>query len=119
MLWLQHCVLEARRRLHGDQAYECVQVIATLDGYQGLPGPVVLASMVSSEPGIMKDVVRSNTLTSRTQSELHLVGVVTIATERGGYACALFACSKKCSTSHASSLLRARGRAFRRTPMLS
>ena len=26
MLWLQHCVWEAGRRLHGDQAYECVQV---------------------------------------------------------------------------------------------
>ena len=74
MLWLQHCVWEAGRRLHGDQAYECVQTIATLDRYQGLQAPVVLASLVSSEPGIMKDVVRANTLTSRAQSELHLFG---------------------------------------------
>ena len=74
MLWLQHCVWKAGRRLHGDQAYECVQTIATLDRYQGLHAPVVLASVVSSEPGIMKDVVRANTLTSRAQSELHLFG---------------------------------------------
>ena len=74
MLWLQHCVWEAGPRLHGDQAYECVQVIATLDRYRGLQAPVVVASMVSLEPGIMKDVVRANTLTSRAQSELHLFG---------------------------------------------
>ena len=74
MLWLQHCVWEAGRGLHGDQAYECVQTIATLDRYQGLQAPVVLASLVSSEPGIMRDVVRANTVTSRAQSELHLFG---------------------------------------------
>ena len=74
MLWLQHCVREAGRQMHGDQAYECVQMIATLDRYQGLQAPVVLASLVSSEPGIMKDVVRANTLTSRAQPELHLFG---------------------------------------------
>ena len=67
MLWLQHCVWEAGRRLHGE-------TIATLDRYQGLQAPVVLASPVSSEPGIMRDVVRANTLTSRAQSELHLFG---------------------------------------------
>ena len=49
-------------------------MIVTLDRYQGLQAPVVLASSVSSEPGIMKDVVRANTLTSRAQSELHLFG---------------------------------------------
>ena len=65
---------EAGRKLHGNQAYECVQVIAALDRYQGLQAPVVLASLVSSEPGIMKDVVRANTLTSRAQSEVHLFG---------------------------------------------
>ena len=74
MLWLQHCVGAAGRHMHGDQAYECVQMIATLDRYQGLQAAVVLASLVSSEPGIMKDVVRANTLTSRAQSELHLFG---------------------------------------------
>ena len=51
-----------------------VRVIATLDRYQGLQAPVVLASLVSSEPGIMKDVMRANTLTSRAQSQLHLFG---------------------------------------------
>ena len=33
MLWLQHCVWEAGHRLHGNQAYESVQTIATLDRY--------------------------------------------------------------------------------------
>ena len=51
MLWLQHCVWEAGRRLHGDQAYECVQMIATVDRYQGLQAPVVLASLVSNQQG--------------------------------------------------------------------
>ena len=74
MLWLQHCVWEAGRRLHGDQAYECVHMIATRDRYQGLQALVVLTSLVSSEPGIMRDVVRANTLTSRVQSEVHLFG---------------------------------------------
>ena len=74
MLWLQHCVWVVGLKLHGDQRYECVQVIATLDWYQGLHALVVLAPLVSSEPGIMKDVVRANTLTSRARSELHLFG---------------------------------------------
>ena len=47
---------------------------AILVRYQGLQAPVVLASMVSSDPGILKDVVRANTLTSRAQSELHFFG---------------------------------------------
>ena len=67
-------MLEAGRRLHGDHAYECVQTIATLDRYQGLQAPVVLASLVSSQPGIMRGVVRANTLNSRAQSKLHLFG---------------------------------------------
>ena len=74
MLWLQHCVWEAGRRLHWNQANERVQTIATVDRYHGLQAPVVLASLLSSEPGIMKDVVRANTLTSRAQSEPHLFG---------------------------------------------
>ena len=51
-----------------------MQTIATLDGYRGLQAPVVLASSVFPALGIMKDVVRTNTLTSRAQSELHLFG---------------------------------------------
>ena len=74
MLWVRHGVWEAGRRLHGEQAYECVQVIATPDRYQGLRAPVVLPLMVSWDPAIMKDVVRANTLTRRAQSELHLFG---------------------------------------------
>ena len=61
-------------KLHGAQGYESVQVIAAMDQYQGLQAPVVLASLVSPEPGIMKDVVQVNTLSSRAQSELHLFG---------------------------------------------
>ena len=74
MLWLLHCVWCVGTWLHGDHGYECVQTIATLDRYQGLQAPVVLASLVSRAPGIMWDVVRANTLTSRAQSELHIFG---------------------------------------------
>ena len=35
---------------------------------------MILASLVSPTPGIMHDIWRSNTLTSRAQSELHLFG---------------------------------------------
>ena len=69
---------EAGRRLHGDQAYECLQIIATLDRYPGLQATVVLASIVSSEPRFMKDVVRANTLTSRAQFELHPFGLFSL-----------------------------------------
>ena len=51
-----------------------MHVIATLDRYEGSQAAVVLASMVSSEPRIMKDVVRAKTLISRAQSGLHLFG---------------------------------------------
>ena len=36
--------------------------------------PVILASLVPATPGIMHDIWRSNTLTSRAQSEVHLFG---------------------------------------------
>ena len=74
MLWLLHCVWCVGKWLHGDQGYECVQIIATLDRYQGLQARVVLGSLLSPAPGIMKDVLRVNTLTSRAQPELHLFG---------------------------------------------
>ena len=71
MLWLPHSVWVVGHKLQGDQGYECVQVIATLDRYQGWQAPVVLAPLVSSEPRIMKDVVRAHTLICRAQSWLH------------------------------------------------
>ena len=51
-----------------------MQAIATFHRYQGVQAPVVLASPVSRAPGIMKDVVRANTLPSRASSELHFFG---------------------------------------------
>ena len=51
-----------------------LRTVATLGRFQGLQAPVILASMVSTTPGIMHDIWRSNTLTSRAQSELHLFG---------------------------------------------
>ena len=75
MIWLLHCVWRVGETLCGEKyKYQCLQIITTLDRYQGLQAPVILASLVSSTPGIMKDVVRANTLTSRAQSELHLFG---------------------------------------------
>ena len=50
------------------------KTVATLDRFQGLQAPIILASLVSPTPGIMHDIWRSNTLTSRAQSELHLFG---------------------------------------------
>ena len=35
---------------------------------------MILASLVSTTPGIMHDIWRSNTLTDRAQSDLHLLG---------------------------------------------
>ena len=52
-------------------------MVATLDWFQGLQAPIILASLVSATPGIMHDIRRSNTLTSRAQSELHLFGRIT------------------------------------------
>ena len=51
-----------------------LKTVATLDRFQGLQAPIILASLVSPTPGIMHDIWRSNTLTSRAQSELHLFG---------------------------------------------
>ena len=49
-----------------------LKMVATLDRFQGLQAPIILASLVSGTPGIMHDTWRSNTLTSRAQWELHL-----------------------------------------------
>ena len=63
-------VQEARNTVKMDRVF----LEKALDRFQGLQAQVVLASLVSATPGIMHDIWRSNTLTSRAQSELHLFG---------------------------------------------
>ena len=73
MVWLKHCVASVGRKWQTHHV-NLLSTVATLDRFQGLQAPVILASLVSETPGIMHDVWRSNTLTSRAQSELHLFG---------------------------------------------
>ena len=73
MVWLQHCVRFVGRKWRAHPA-NLLRTVATLDRFQGLQAPVILASLVSLTPGIMHDIWRSNTLTSKAQSELHLFG---------------------------------------------
>ena len=51
-----------------------LKTVATLNRFQGLQAPVILDSVVSATPGIMHDMWRSNSRTSRAQYELHLFG---------------------------------------------
>ena len=76
MVWLQHCVRFVGRKWRAHPA-NLLRTVATLDRFQGLQAPVILASLVSPTPRIMHDMWRSNTLTSRAQSELHLSGRLT------------------------------------------
>jgi hypothetical protein len=73
MVWLKHCVAFVGRKWQAHHV-NLLRTVATLDRFQGLQAPVILASLVSPTPGIMHDIWRSNTLTSRAQSELHLFG---------------------------------------------
>ena len=73
MVWLDFCVRFVGRKWQS-QPVNLLKTVATLDRFQGLQAPVILASLVSPTPGIMQDIWRSNTLTSRAQSELHLFG---------------------------------------------
>ena len=73
MVWLKHCVAFVGRKWQAHHV-NLLRTVATLDRFQGLQAPVILASLMSSTPGIMQDIWRSNTLTSRAQSELHLFG---------------------------------------------
>ena len=79
MVWLQHCVTFVGRKWQAHPV-NLLRTVATLDRFQGLQAPVILASLVSPTPGIMHDIRRSNTLTSRAQSELHLFGRFTGST---------------------------------------
>ena len=73
MVWLKHCVAFVGRKWQAHHV-NLLRTVATLDRFQGLQAPVILGSVVSPAPGIMQDIWRSNTLTSRAQSELHLFG---------------------------------------------
>ena len=73
MVWLQHFVSFVGRKWQA-HLVNLVRTVATSDTVQGLQGPGILASLVSPTPGIMHDIWRWNTLTSRAQSELHLFG---------------------------------------------
>ena len=71
MVWLQHCVRFVGRKWQAHPV-NLLRTVATLDRFQVLQAPVILACLVSPTPGIMHDIWRSNTPTSRAQSELHL-----------------------------------------------
>ena len=73
MVWLKHCVTFVGRQWQAHHV-NLLRTVATLHRFQGLQAPVILASLVSPTPGIMQDIWRSNTLTSRAQLELHLFG---------------------------------------------
>ena len=74
MVWLKWCVRYVGRKMSNTMT-PIVLAIATLDRFQGPQAQVILASLVSPTPGIMNDMWRANTLTSRAQSELHLFGL--------------------------------------------
>ena len=73
MVWLRHCVDVFGKCLCGGQ-YPILLKVATLDWSQGLQVQVMSASLVSHVPEIMTIMCRANTLTKRTQLELHLFG---------------------------------------------
>ena len=73
MVWLQHYVRFVGRKWPAHPV-NLPRTVATLDRFQGLQAPVILASLVSPTPGIMHDIWRSNTLTNRAHLELHLFG---------------------------------------------
>ena len=55
MVWLQHCVAFVRRKWQAHHV-NLLRTVATLDRFQGLQAPVILASLVSPAPGIMHDI---------------------------------------------------------------
>ena len=73
MVWLQFCERFVGRKWQANPA-NLLKTVTTLDRFQGLQAPVIVASLVSLKPKIMQDIWRSNTLTSRAQSELHIFG---------------------------------------------
>ena len=73
MVWLEHCVAFVGRKWQAHHV-NLLSTVATLDRFQGLQAPKIPASLVSPTSGIMHNIWRSNTLTRRAQSELHLFG---------------------------------------------
>ena len=73
MVWLKWCLGYVGRKWHAT-TIPILLAVATLDQFQGLQAQVIFASLVSATPGIMHDIWRSSTLTSRAQYELHLFG---------------------------------------------
>ena len=71
LVWLDFCVRFVGRKWQAHPV-NLLKTVATLDQVQGLQAPVILASLVSPTLGIMQDIRRSNTLTSRAQPELLL-----------------------------------------------
>ena len=76
MVWLDYCVRFVGCTWQANPV-NLLKTVATLDWFHWLQAPVILASLVSATPGIMHDIWRSNTLTSRAQPELHLFGQFT------------------------------------------
>ena len=81
MVWLDFCVRFVGRKWQANPV-NLLKTVAPLDRFQTLQAPVILASVVSPTPGVMQDIRRSNTLTSRAQSEVHLFGRFTEWTAR-------------------------------------
>ena len=73
MVWLQWCLRYVGSKWRATQV-PILLTVATQDGFQGQQAPVIFGSLVSATPRIMHDIRRSNTLTSRAQPELHLLG---------------------------------------------
>ena len=73
MVWLDYCVRFVGCTWQANPV-NLLKTVATRDWFHWLQAPVILASLVSATPGIMHDIWRSNTLTSRAQPELHLFG---------------------------------------------
>ena len=55
MVWLKHCVACVGRKWHTHHV-NLLRTVATLDRFQGLQAPVILASLVSTTAGIMHDI---------------------------------------------------------------
>ena len=77
MVWLKHCVAFVGRKWQAHHV-NLLRTVATLDRFKALQAPAILASVVSPTPGIMQDIWRSNTLTSRAQSAAPLRAVCTV-----------------------------------------
>ena len=60
MVWLKHCVASVGRKWQSHHV-NLLSTVATLDRFQGLQAPVILASLPSKTPGIMHDIFGGST----------------------------------------------------------